>query len=235
MYSYTPLLYLKNQYPPGVPDRFDKDGNVQPCPGNTVISHLPPSSELHQSLRALSEKLANSDLRHLYALLPPSSWHMTIFEGVLDSVREPGRWPDDLSLNASLEECDSLYEHKLSSFDLQCDPPYCLSVVGFNKLEAGITLQLEPYTSEENTRMRTLRDRLSDVLHIRAEDHVTYGFHLSVAYLLRFLTEKQEEELSQLLTDHFADMPKQFELGPPEFCSFEDMFAFTSVLYLQNQ
>ncbi|KAJ7263998.1 RNA ligase/cyclic nucleotide phosphodiesterase [Mycena haematopus] len=224
------------KYPVGVPEKFDPDGNVQPCPGNTVIAHLPQSSELHRSLRALHEKLKSSHLTHLYALLPPSSWHMTVFEGVINTARKPGRWPDDLPLNASIAQCNSLYETKLSSFDLQCDPPYHLRIMGFNPLVAGITLHLEPYTSQENTRMRNLRDRLSSVLHIRAKGHDTYGFHMSMAYLLRFLTDEQDQELMQLLMDHFEEeMPKQFELGSPEFCTFEDMSAFKPVLYLENQ
>jgi len=241
-FAMTPSPELLNlsieepKYPPGVPGRFDPDGNVQPCPGNTIIAHLSPSSDLHKSLRALSDKLKNSHLSHLYRLLPPSSWHMTMFEGVLDQVREPGRWPDDLPLNASVEACSSFYMNKLSSFDLQSDPPYHLSILGFSQLVAGISLHLEPYTSQENARMRNLRDRLSKLLHIRAKDHDTYGFHLSVAYLLRYLTEEQEEELTTLLMDHLeGNMPKQFELGPPEFCTFENMLAFKPLLYLKNQ
>jgi hypothetical protein len=222
-------------YPLGVPWKFDPDGNVQHYPGNTIIAPLSPSSELHTSLRALFDKLKSNHLSHLYALLPPSSWHMTVFEGVLDDTREPGRWPDDLPLNASLEECTSLYEAKLASFDLKGDSPYHLSILGFSPMVAGITLHLEPSTSEDNARMRDLRDRLSELLHIRAEGHETYGFHLSVAYLLRFPTQDQDKELMKLLTDHFEGMPKRFELGPPVFCSFDDMFAFTPLLYLRNQ
>ncbi|KAF8208704.1 RNA ligase/cyclic nucleotide phosphodiesterase [Mycena galopus ATCC 62051] len=225
------------KYPIGVPEKFDPDGNVQPYPGNTVIAHLSQSSELHKSLRALHEKLKSSHLSHLYALLPLSSWHMTIFEGVAEYARSvPGRWPDDLPLNASLALCNSLYEEKLSSFDLQCDPPYHLAIMGFSPLVAGITLHLEPYTSQENARLRNLRNRLSSLLHIRAKGHDNYGFHMSMAYLLRFPTEEQDMQLMKLLTDHFEDeMPKEFELGPPEFCSFEDMFAFKPLLYLKNQ
>ncbi|KAF8208703.1 hypothetical protein K438DRAFT_283804 [Mycena galopus ATCC 62051] len=61
------------KYPPGVPKKFTPDGKVQPCPGNTVIAHLPQSSDLHKSLRALHDKLKSSHLSHLYTLLPPSS------------------------------------------------------------------------------------------------------------------------------------------------------------------
>ncbi|KAJ7935421.1 RNA ligase/cyclic nucleotide phosphodiesterase [Mycena leptocephala] len=225
------------KYPPGVPSKFDPHGNVQHFPGNTIISHLSSSSEpeLYNSVLALYDKLKNSHLSHLYTLLPPSSWHMTIFDGVCDQVRKPSRWPNDLSVDASLQECTSLFEKKLSSFDLQCDPPYRLSITGFEPLLTGIGIHLEPSTIGENTRIRELRDRLSNALHIRRSNHKTYGLHLTVAYLLRFLTEEQDKELRKLLMDHFDGMPKQFELGAPEFCTFEDMFAFKRLFYLKNQ
>ncbi|KAJ7263991.1 RNA ligase/cyclic nucleotide phosphodiesterase [Mycena haematopus] len=241
-YTMTPgpellkLGFEDPKYPPGVPSKFDADGNVQHYPGNTIISHLSPSTELHRSMIALHDKLQRSHLSHLYTLLPPSSYHMTIFEGVLDRVRVPGRWPSDLPLNASLEECTALFEKKLSTFDLQCDPPYHISVTGFDPLENGIGVHLEPSTTEENARIRGLRDRLWKLLHIRSERHDTYPLHFSMAYLLRILTDEQDKELRALLMDHFEkEMPKQFTLSSPEFCTFENMFAFTPLLYLKNQ
>ncbi|KAF8208568.1 RNA ligase/cyclic nucleotide phosphodiesterase [Mycena galopus ATCC 62051] len=224
------------KYPSGVPNKFDPDGNVQPFPGNTTVCHLPPTSELYKSLLDFHEKLKSSHLRHLHTLLPPSSWHMTMLEGVCDKVRSRTRWPDDLSVDASLEECTSLYKKRLSSFDLQCDAPYHLTILKFKPLNtAGIGVHLEPSTPEENARLRRLRDRLSKLLHIRAKNHKTYVFHLSVAYMLRFLTEEQDKEMTELLTEHFEGMPKEFELGPPEFCTFESMFAFKQLFYLKKK
>ncbi|KAJ6466342.1 RNA ligase/cyclic nucleotide phosphodiesterase [Mycena sanguinolenta] len=216
------------KYPSGIPNKFDPEGNVQRYLGNTFICHLDPSSEpdLYRSLLALNDKLKNHHLNRLYALLPPSSFHMTVFDGI---------WPDDLPVNTSLEECTALYEKKLSSFDLKCELPFHLSIVGLDLLESGIQLHLEFSTPEETARIRDLRDRLSTLLRIRKKDHNTYGFHLSMAYMLRFLTEEQNRELTELLMEHFKGMPKQFKLGAPEFCTFENMFAFKRLFYLQNQ
>ncbi|KAJ7922926.1 hypothetical protein B0H13DRAFT_2316851 [Mycena leptocephala] len=75
-------------------------------------------------------------LSHLYTLLPPTSYHMTVFEGVLG------------------KECTALFEQKMSSFDLQCDPPYHISITGFGPLQIGIEVHLEPSTAEENARIR---------------------------------------------------------------------------------
>ncbi|KAJ6511929.1 RNA ligase/cyclic nucleotide phosphodiesterase [Mycena vitilis] len=218
--------------------KFDKEGNVQPFPGNTILGVISPSSEpeLYASLLALHGKLKNIHLSNLYVLLPPASWHMTVFEGVCDQVRNFAAWPDDLPNDASLEECNSLYEKKLSSFDLRCDPASPrFAITGFYPLYGIIGLRLQPNTPEEETRLRGLRDRLSNLLRIRAGNHNAYSFHITIAYLLRTPNKDQDEELMMLLTDHFNGMPKQFEPGPPEFCTFADMFTFTRLFYLENQ
>ncbi|KAJ6509026.1 RNA ligase/cyclic nucleotide phosphodiesterase [Mycena sanguinolenta] len=222
------------KYPSGIPNKFDPDGNVQRFKGNTIIAHLSPASELYASLLALHDKLKHHRLRHLYALLPAFSFHLTLFEGVCDKIRKPGRWPADLSVNATIEECNSLYEDKLGSFDMQSDARYRFTLTHFKPLnKSGIGVHLEP-SAEDNPRLRRLRDQLSELLHIRAKDHKTYAFHITVAYLLRYLSEEQERELSELLVEHFQGMPKEVQLGPPEFCTFEDIFSFKRVFYLKN-
>jgi hypothetical protein len=222
------------KYPNGVPVKFDPNGHVQPFPGNTIIAHLSPASEIYASMLVLHEKLHQHRLSHLFALLPPSSWHMTIFEGVCDQVRKPGFWPADLPLDAPLEDCDALFVKKLSTFDLQCNPPYLMSVLGWSPLKTGIGVHVELRTADESKRVRGLRDRLADLLQIRHRDHATYDLHLSIAYLLRHLTAEQKAELTALLMDHLEGMPKEFELGAPEFCKFDDMFAFRRQFYLEN-
>ncbi|OCL04412.1 DUF1868-domain-containing protein [Glonium stellatum] len=223
------------QYPLGVPGKFDINGKVQRFPGNTIISHLSPSSGLYASLLSLYEKLCQSRLSSVFTLLPPPSWHMTIFEGVCDQVRKPGFWPSDLAIDDPLDKCDSLFEEKLASFDLQCDPPYRMSITGFDPLEIGIGVRLEPKTPGEAERLRNLRQRLADTLQIRHPGHDSYGLHLSIAYLIRHLTKEQKGELLALLEGHLREMPLDFELGAPEFCKFENMHAFHRQFYLKNR
>ncbi|KAL8298087.1 hypothetical protein RB597_006974 [Gaeumannomyces tritici] len=227
------------EFPAGVPRKFDPDGKVQPFPGNTILCHLSPSSELYDSLLVLYVKLQHSPFAGLMTLLPPPSWHMTVFEGVCDQVRKPGFWPSDLALDSTLAECDALFERKLRPLELpsgaNAPPPYRVQVAGVDPLEVGIGLTLRPQDGEEEARIRGLRDRLSGLLMIRHPGHEGYGMHLSVAYLLRHLTADQERELRALVQSHFNELPVEFELGPPEFCRFKDMFAFERVMYLSDQ
>lgn len=230
-----PAPSSRPQYPNGVPYKFNPEGAVQPFPGNTIVSHLSLDSPLYASMLVLHGKLRVSHLSHLYALLPPPSWHMTVFEGVCDKVREPGHWPADLAIDAPLADCNALFARKLELFDLQCAPPYSMAVAGWSPLKVGIGVDVEPRTREENARLRGLRDRLADELQIRHKGHENYGLHLSVAYLLRHLTDGQRKELQALLDEHFEQMPREFELGAPEFCKFDDMFEFKRVFYLKNK
>jgi hypothetical protein len=231
----TPESQHKKKYPSGIPDKFDLSGAVQPFAGNTILSHLPPTSPLHASMQTLYTKLASHPLAHLYTLLPPSSWHMTVFEGALDKRREPAFWPAGLDRNATIEECTSFLEEKLKSFDLGIKMPFHLRLVGFKPLVNGISIHVKAQTEEENVAIRGLRDRLVEAVGMKQGNHERYKFHLSVAYLLRFLSEEQEEGLRMFLEEHFEGMPKEFELGLPEFCKFEDMFKFERVSYLENK
>ncbi|KAJ9160928.1 DUF1868-domain-containing protein [Coniochaeta hoffmannii] len=223
------------RYPAGIPGKFDKDGNVQRFPGNTIVCHLSQSSDLYASLLGLYQKLRASPHAHLYTLLPPPSWHMTLFEGVADQVRQPAYWPSDLPLDTPLAECTDHFAKKLALFDLQCDPPYRMCVRGLDPLKIGIGIHLEPRDAEEESRLRGLRDRISEALNLRHPGHESYGLHFSLAYLLRHLTEEQDADISKLVLDHLQDAPTDFELGAPEFCTFEDMFAFKRLFYLKNQ
>ncbi|KAK3385944.1 RNA ligase/cyclic nucleotide phosphodiesterase [Podospora didyma] len=222
------------RYPSGIPFKFDPDGRAQLFRGNTIISRLSNESALYQSLVVLQEKLKRShNLSRLIAHLPPSSWHMTVFEGVVGIERgKPGYWPSDLSTDATLDECTALFRTKLSTFDLQLSLPQHISVAGFTS--TGLGLRLE---HKDDKDLRRLRDRLADLLRIRhPKDHESYQLHLSLGYILRFFTADQKAELDKIVWDHVRDaaMPMTFELGAPEFCAFENMLAYEPLLQLKN-
>jgi len=61
------------------------------------------------------------------------------------------------------------------------------------------------------------RTRKSATLWLRFLYHDIYGFHVSVSYFLRYLTDEQNTELMNFLTEDSKDMPKEFELRLVEF------------------
>ncbi|OAP61545.1 hypothetical protein AYL99_03748 [Fonsecaea erecta] len=219
-------------YPVSIGRKFDPDGNVLPFPGNTIICHLSPDHALFRAMLGLYDALGHHKLASLYTLLPPESWHMTVFEGVTDQTREPHVWPADLPLDAPLSRCTDLFKKKLENFGIEGEPPFQMTIVGYDPLIDGIALRAVPATSADETRLRGLRHRLSEVLQLHHPAHDRYSFHISLAYILRRLENQQHQELSDFLEEYRPKLPPHFEMGIPEFCTFEDMFAFNRQFFL---
>ena len=94
--------------------KFNADGSVRPFPGNTMISHIPLATPPSDALIAVRDTLKRYPFSHGLAFTPPSSYHMTVFEGVIDALRTPGYWPADLPANAPLDVCTRHFEEKLA-------------------------------------------------------------------------------------------------------------------------
>ncbi|KIW79817.1 hypothetical protein Z517_06432 [Fonsecaea pedrosoi CBS 271.37] len=218
-----------SKYPSSIGRKFDPDGKVLPFPGNTIICHLSPDQPLYPAMLGLYDSLRSHRFASLYTMLPPESWHMTVFEGVSDETRA---WPSDLPLNAPLDICTALFKKKLENFEFDTSTPFQLTIVGYNPLVEGIALTAVPATPADEVRIRDLRKRLSELLQIRNPDHDEYALHLSLAYLLRCLDNQQQKELGDFLEEYRAKLPTHFELGVPELCTFEDMFAFHRLFFL---
>lgn len=101
-----------------------------------------------------------------------------------------------------------------------------MRIEGITALDVGIGLHLEPQNPEVGVELRALRDCLAALLNIRHPQHEVYELHLSLAYFLKFPTAEEKDELTKLILNHLETGPKEFELGVPEFCTFENMFHF---------
>jgi hypothetical protein len=226
-----------SDYPRGVSGgKFSPEGKALPFPGNTLLMHLAPTSALYTYLLQLHEALRTSSLAHLYTLLPPPSWHMTVLEGVCDQVRDADHWPRGLAQNAPLDEITEEFTRRLSDFKLEGEgPPYLMRINGMDPLEVGIGVHLEARTQDEERRIRRLRDRLAERLKLTMPNHDNYGLHISIAYLLRRLTEEQERELKELVSRVLEAGPREFELGSPECCTFGDMLQFNRRFYVGEE
>ncbi|KAM0284029.1 hypothetical protein ACHAQH_002224 [Verticillium albo-atrum] len=173
----------RSPYPVGVPFKFSPDGVGQRYPGNTTVCHIPSSSPLIPGLHQVYSTIgSHPSLSKAIRLLPPASWHMTVFDGVREIECEPGMWPPGLA-KKPLSESTADFSRRLREFGFQLEseglaPPYKMKVRGVEiPATVGIGLQVEGATPEEERRMRKLRDRLSDVLGFRAPNHEVYEFH----------------------------------------------------------
>ncbi|MET0429782.1 MAG: DUF1868 domain-containing protein [Microvirga sp.] len=226
---------------PWIGTKFTPDGQVLPCPGNTIICHIEPSNPATAPLAAFRAALQAEPYAHKFTFTPPSSYHMTVFEGVIDFNRKPGLWPDDLALDAPVEACNRLFVEKLESFDLGCEPRFRMKVLegdGNVNVRPGAGIYLVPADDAETAKLRRLRDRLADVLKLHQPGHDTYKFHTTQTYAIKPLSDEETIRYRAVRRDSInvlaAAMPV-LELGAPELCLFNDMSAFQPRLYLRTR
>jgi hypothetical protein len=161
---------------------------------------------------------------------------MTILDGVREKECEPGMWPPGKEKQPLLE-CTKEFAQRLRQLGLELGkeglaPPYQMRVRAFDPAVVGIGLEIEGATAEEEKRMRRLRDKLADTFGFRAPNHERYGFHISMAYLLRHIDGEEREELNKVFAQHLPAVQREFELGAVEVCTFENMYAFSRLFYL---
>ncbi|KEF61674.1 uncharacterized protein A1O9_03242 [Exophiala aquamarina CBS 119918] len=225
-------------YPIGIPTKFDPDGVAQRYPGNTTVCHIPVNSPLIDGLKTLYNKFeSHPTLSDRILLLPPSSWHMTVLDGVRETECEPGMWPDGMP-KPDLDDSTKDLACRLRQLGprLRQDglaPPYRMRVRSFDPATGGIALVVEGATADEEKRMRRLRDLLADTVGFKAPNHDQYLFHVTVAYLLRYIDGDDYEQLQRDFARLLPPLQQfEFELGAVEFCTFETMLAFPRLFYL---
>lgn len=218
--------------------KFDAHGNVLGFAGNTFLCHVPLFTPLSDALTAVRDRIKAGPHADALAMLPPESYHMTVFEGVTDSERRRGTWPADLPLNATLAECTRHMMKKLQGFDLACELPLRMKVAEPDaQLKIG-AMCLVPADAEEARKLRDLRDRLAALLGFRAPWHDSYVFHMTHSYLIRPMNL---DRIKQALDFHSALYAERvaplgtLSLGAPEFCTFINMQAFDNLFFLRRQ
>ncbi|TWB29799.1 DUF1868 domain-containing protein [Nitrospirillum bahiense] len=226
--------------PHDVGRKFWPDGRVKPFPGNTIVCHLPQQGENAEAFGTLLDIYREAPAHafsHKITLLPPSSYHMTVFGGANDAERKPGLWPATIPLDAPIEECDRLLGDRLRAFTLDCALPLRMMVdpaePGAN--EGPLTMRLLPADAAEDRKLRRLRDRLSACLEIRAPDHDRYHFHITLAYQIDWLTVQEDQDYRSALRawkTRLRQASPLILLGAPEYCVMTDMFAFNRQFFL---
>ena len=228
-------------YPPDVGSKFYADGRVHPFAGNTIICHLPQQGE-HASaftgfLDIYRDAPQHSFMRKV-ALLPPSSYHMTVFGGANDKPRLADTWPSDLPMDLPIADCNRQLAERLRSFQLDCALPFRMRVDTDQDAPtpgSALTMTLVPFDGGEQAKLRRLRDRLAERLLIRAKGHHNYAYHVSIGYQVAWFSPEEERALKQTWrnwTEALATHAPLIVLGAPEFCVFQDMFAFDRQFYL---
>jgi hypothetical protein len=210
--------------PEAVGQKFDAEGGVLPFPGNTFICHIPPDSAAHAALQQASLALQAGPLAEAFTFLPPSSFHMTVFEGVTDAHRQDARWPEGVPSDETLAAVTARFGAATADMALPVEHSIRpMAVLG------GRTVAVTGATPEAEASLRDCRARLSAATGIRRSNFDHYGFHITLAYPLRWLTTSEAEavqDLSDLVFQRVVEAAPTIQLGPVEYCVFADMNAF---------
>lgn len=214
-------------YMPAVGQKFYADGAVRRYPGNTIICFLDPDSDVFRLSVWMQEELIRQCPPPQISLLPPSSLHMTVFQLLVDEVRELEKWSSHLPLTATLDETDAFFTGVVPKVPVPQSFSMC-----YKRLKtdgAGISIRLLPADPDSAAAVRQYRANLTTVTGIRFPDHDEYEFHISLAYNILRRTEEQQAQLTafaQQIDDAMVQRFGIFETGEPVLTFFDDMFRF---------
>lgn len=216
--------------PAAVGQKFDASGGVLRFPGNTFICHIPRDGEADAALCEASLALQAGPLAGAFSFLPPSSFHMTVFEGVTDAHRRDARWPEGLAPDTGLSEVTARFS--TAAAELALPAKQRIRPLG---IFGGFSVAVCGASPKDGASLRDTRLLLREATAIRRPDFASYDFHITLAYPLRWLTADEAEAVMDLSERIFATLHNRaprIGLGAVEFCVFEDMHAFHRVRLL---
>ena len=206
-------------------NKFNSDGTFRAFAGNTMVSAL-RSSQVFPELCDIQRRLLSSGRGEYLMPLPPDSFHMTVFEGVCDQVRDKDHWscvvPDTMPIDEVSRKLAPLFESV---------PPmgHVEMRLSYLRVDTGISIGLVPKTEEDEKIIRDYRDQLAQSMGICFPGHKEYGFHIGLAYgrMPAGDLDYLFEDFQKKMKDYFASKEIVFTVPRPDYCTFKDMSCFT--------
>ena len=219
-------------YPPGISllgggGKFAPDGAVQHWPGNTFVCHVDRSSSAYEAIRALQEEVKKSPFNRFFTFLPPPSFHMTVYQGLSPGMTADTGWPRGIPMGQSRDEVSTALMQRLDGVSLPAS-----FKIKVDRLLAGYSLRVSGADDQEERALRQARVALRDATGITFADFDDYGFHITLGYLIDWLSEGTARELAAFSTELSTQMLAgigPIDLGPVEFCNFDTMHHFEVV------
>jgi hypothetical protein len=220
------------QAPRHLGTRYDASGNFLPEPGNTIVCHLVRGSASERAVLEVRDRMLSMPDAGKLAFTPISSLHMTLFQGIIEYRRALPYWPDDVSVDTSIDEMTRLYLKRLEGFEGR----------GLFKIRVidvtPVGLTVKGATAEDEATIKTWRDALAVAFGYRHPDHDTYVFHITLAYLTEWLVDDRLPAWQDMFDDCLTFLERDapiIEIHPPAFCSFNDMNHFEELLVLGSE
>ncbi|WP_010139801.1 DUF1868 domain-containing protein [Oceanicola sp. S124] len=208
---------------PGEGGKFTAEGRMLVWPGNTMICHIDPESDAHAALVDIQAGLKAGPHGGSFTFLPAESLHMTVFQGISGPDANRFDWPAGVDRDATRNQVTAVLKARLAGISL----PQSRRIRAL-EIFAGHSMTVDGIGPDEEG-LRETRARLSEVTGIDPKGFETYTFHISLAYLLHWLSEEVAREVIALSEALFAEHGPRLQdirLGRVELCNFEHMHHF---------
>jgi len=205
--------------------KFTPQGSPLPFCGNTFICHLDQNSKEHYALRQLQEGIRTGPASSYFAYVPPSSFHMTIFQGACNSPLErKDNWPKDTSEKVTLENITEVFQVGLKYLEV-----FDHVIVKPMDLWDGHWIPLTGSNKIENKKLWSARKKLQNHTKIYRKDFFEYCFHITIVYQTRWMSRpisvahlNHSERLYRIFSQNVAKL----EFNQIELCTFRNMLDY---------
>lgn len=224
-------------YAPDVGRKFSSSGCPLPFAGNTFLGHLEQQGQgfkTFDTILNVYRALPESRFFRKIAVIPSSSYHITLFVGVNEYDRRSGPWPVGISRKESLESLSTSFLEKLKLRQPGMSAPFDFIVDSDAPLPGendNLFIPLKPASQETYKRLQNLRDELSDITGIRREDHSYYQYHITLGYLVATLDKVELMEYRAKNREWREMIAKAGKITIKKFyfCILQDMYSFRSI------
>jgi hypothetical protein len=206
-------------------EKFYEDGSARRYPGNTIVADILPGCGAYDVMTRLRDMIAEYGLSDYFILLPEDSYHMTILGGLNDQKRHEW-WPEDLPLDATMDEADDYVAAAIEKVGLP--GPQKMKFYYAHCSKGCLTIRVDTLSEEQEKALRKFRDECSGEMGCFRPGHEKHHFHISLAYVRVIPEGEAAERRDKMLADMTAYIENQpiFETAAPYLTFFDDMLFF---------
>lgn len=218
-------------------EKFDPQGTPKRHRGSTFVSHLVVDSPLYRVGEAIIGDVRKEGLSADFGLLPVSSLHMTVLEGLKDPsyIGQGGRWPDWLAAVEDFPTAVAQMRQRLAAAGITGISGVTMQPFAVYPLADSLTIGLRPAEDTDRDVLDRFRRQAGEALEIEIAPLSEYRFHTSLGYRLTAVEPGTEEKLKQLQEKYGSWLGQvvQADLEPVSFSIFGDMLSFPPLLYFR--
>jgi hypothetical protein len=215
---------------------MNADGSVHAFAANTFIGHLGQQGEdfaVFDALLNIYREFPCHSFHQKIALLPPSSYHITVFGGLNEADRGSKRWSQTIARDMSMEQATERYLQALRMLPKLGEQPFQFEVdfehVTAPKTEGSLYIALRPVDLATERRLQAIRNQLADLTGLHRPDHDHYSYHVTIGYFFKFLDAIEAQDLSVATAQWMqaiAATQRKPRITSVQFCRLRDMYAY---------